>query len=411
MDSDNRTGVDLDAGFARAQFPPAENGIAFLENAGGTYVPRQVIDRVGHYMSRVQVQPAYGFPASIEATDLIADGVAIAAAFLNAEPDEVLVGPSTTVNVLVLAQAARPLLAPGDEIVVTNQDHEANSTPWRRLAQEGVTVREWAIDPATAELDLDDLRTLVGPRTRLVVMPHCSNVVGSFNDVATAAAIAHEAGALIAVDGVAYAPHRLPDVKALDVDFYYFSLYKTFGPHVGAAYVRRSVARRLAPQNHYFLTEPPKSLNPGGPSHEFTAALNGIADYFGVLDDHHFALPANGLRARMERLYALFAAHEDALGRRLLAGLAVLPGVRLIGRKAMDGKRAPTFAFTVDGRPSAEIAEALWDRGIAVGLGDFYARRCVEALGLDTVVRASLAHYNDEDDVDRFLDALRRAIA
>ncbi|MDD3444965.1 MAG: aminotransferase class V-fold PLP-dependent enzyme, partial [Zavarzinia sp.] len=311
------------------------------------------------------------------------------------------------------AQAVRPLFQPGDEIVVTNQDHEANSTPWRRLAQEGVTVREWSVDPETAELELEALRPLVGPRTRLVVMPHCSNVVGSFNDVAGAAAIAHEAGALIAVDAVAYAPHRLPDVKALDVDFYYFSLYKTFGPHVGAAFVRRTVAPRLAPQNHYFLTEAPKSLNPGGPSHEFTAALPGIADYFAALDDHHFALPANGLRARMERLYALFGAHEDRLGRRLLDGLAAIPGVRLIGRKTMDGHRAPTFSFTVDGREAAEIVRHLWDRGIGVGQGDFYARRLVEALGHHPggVIRASLAHYNDETDVDRFLAALGRAVA
>ncbi|MFA5121379.1 aminotransferase class V-fold PLP-dependent enzyme [Zavarzinia sp.] len=407
-------GVDLDVAFSRSQFPPLENGVAFLENAGGTYVPRQVIDRVTHYMAALQVQPAWGFPASAEAAALIAEGQAVAAAFLNAGKDEVFVGPSTTVNTLVLAQAVRPLFAPGDEIVVTNQDHEANSGSWRRLAQEGVVVREWPIDSQTAELDLAVLEALVGPRTRLVVMPHCSNVVGSFNDVAAAARIAHGAGALIAVDGVAYAPHRLPDVKALDVDFYYFSLYKTFGPHVGAAYVRRSVAERLAPQNHFFLTEPPKTLNPGGPSHEFTAALNGIADYFAALDDHHFALPANGLRARMERLYALFAAHEEVLGRRLIEGLKQVPGVRVIGRQAMDGSRAPTFSFTVAGRRAEEVAAALWDQGIALGCGDFYARRCVDALGLSEaggVVRASLAHYNDEADVDRFLAALRRVVS
>lgn len=405
--------VDLDVGFARAQFPPLANGAAFLENAGGTYVPRQVIDRVTRYMTEIQVQPAYGFAASAEASRLIAEGLAVAAAFLNAEVDEVFVGPSTTVNVMVLSQAIRPLLAPGDDVIVTNQDHEANSTPWRRLAEVGAVIREWALDPATAELRLDDLRALVGPRTRLVVMPHCSNIVGTFNDVAAAAAIAHEAGALIAVDGVAYAPHRLPDVKALDVDFYYFSLYKTFGPHVGAAYVRRELARRLAPQNHFFIEEAPKKLNPGGPSHEFTASLPGIAEYFEVLDQHHFALPANSLRGRMERLYGIFAAHEDRLGQRLLRGLAALPGVRLIGRPAMDGQRAPTFSFTVAGRDMAEIARVLWDQGIAIGQGDFYARRVVAALGLPPsgVIRVSLAHYNDEQDVDRFLAVLGRAIA
>ncbi|PWR22295.1 hypothetical protein DKG75_10085 [Zavarzinia compransoris] len=413
LTSANRGGVDLDVGFARAQFPPLANGTAFLENAGGTYVPRQVIDRVTRYMTELQVQPAYGFAASAEAARLIAEGQAVAAAFLNAGTDEVLVGPSTTVNVMVLAAALRPLLAPGDEIVVTNQDHEANSTPWRRLAETGASVREWPIDPVTAELDLDVLRGLVGPRTRLVVMPHCSNIVGTFNDVGAAAAIARAAGALIAVDGVAYAPHRLPDVKALDVDFYYFSLYKTFGPHVGAAYVRRAVVARLAPQNHFFIEEAPKMLNPGGPSHEFTAALPGIADYFEALDQHHFALPVNSLRGRMERLYGLFAAHEDRLGQRLLAGLALLPAIRLIGRPTVDGQRAPTVSFTVAGRDQGEIARILWDQGIAVGQGDFYARRVVTALGLHPggVIRVSLAHYNDEGDVDRLLAALGRAIS
>jgi cysteine desulfurase family protein (TIGR01976 family) len=404
-------GVELDVGFARSQFPPLDNGVAFLENAGGTYVPRQVIDRVTHYMTALQVQPAWGFAASAQAARLIEEGQAVAAAFLNADIDEVLVGPSTTVNVLVLAQALRPLLAPGDEIVVTNQDHEANSGAWRRLAGEGVAISEWPLDPVTAELDLGALEALVGPRTRLVVMPHCSNVVGSFNDVAGAARIARAAGALIAVDGVAYAPHRLPDVKELGVDFYYFSLYKTFGPHVGAAYVRREVAARLGPQNHFFLTQAPKTLNPGGPSHEFTAALNGIADYFMALDEHHFVLPANGLRARMERLYALFSAHEDKLGQRLLDGLKALPGITVVGRQSMDGRRAPTVSFTLAGRDSETVAQHLWNQGIAVGYGDFYARRCVEALGLlpqGGVIRASLAHYNDESDVDRFLAALAR---
>lgn len=406
--------VDLDVAFARDQFPPMANGTAFLENAGGTYVPRQVVDRVTHYMTALQVQPAWGFSASAEAAGLIRDGVAVAAAFLNADPEDVFVGPSTTVNTLVLAQAVRPLLRPGDEIVVTNQDHEANSGSWRRLAGEGVVVREWPIDSVTAELDLSVLESLVGPRCKLVVMPHCSNVVGSFNDVAGAARIAHAAGALIAVDGVAYAPHRLPDVKALDVDFYYFSLYKTFGPHVGAAYVRRSVAVKLAPQNHFFLTEPPKTLNPGGPSHEFTASLPGIADYFEALDLHHFALPANGLRARMERLYAMFDRHEQVLGQRLLSGLLALPGVRVIGKQTMDGKRAPTFSFTVEGRAPEAVASRLWAAGIAVGHGDFYARRCVDALGLSPsggVIRVSLAHYNDEAEVSRFLATLGRIVS
>jgi cysteine desulfurase family protein (TIGR01976 family) len=405
----------LDLPFVRRHFPPIANGWAFFENAGGSYVPQSVIARVNAYMSELQLQPSWTFAPSAEAAARIAEGKRLMAEFVGAGPDEIIIGPSTTMNIYLLAQALRPSLRPGDEIVVTNQDHEANVGAWRRLAEAGVVVREWRLDPETALLSPDALDPLVGPRTRLVAMPHCSNVVGCFNDVEAVARKVHAAGALLMVDGVAAAPHRAVDVKTLDVDFYAFSLYKTFGPHQALLYVRHALWERLAPQNHFFVTKAPDKLLPGGANHELSAGLVGVADYFDILDRHHFGQPENSFHGRVRRVYGLIEAHERRLGERVLNYLRTRNDTRIVGRRSMaDGDRAPTISFTVAGRRSADIALALNRQQIAIGNGDFWGRRCVEALGLtpeDGVVRVGIAHYNDDGDVDRLLEALDRALA
>ena len=401
--------TQLDLAFVRAQFPQFADGWAFFESAGGSYVPNQVIGRVQEYMTTSFVQPAWEFEASARAAARIAAGKAAAASLVNAGMDEILIGPSTTMNMYVLAQALRPLFAPGDELIVTNLDHEANNGAWRRLAEHGIVVREWRIDGETGALPPEGLDALLGPRTRLVCFSHCSNVVGTINDVKALVARIHAAGALACVDGVAYAPHRLPDVKELDVDFYGFSLYKTFGPHAALLYGKRHLLEQARPQNHYFLTEAPYTLNPGGPNHELTAGLVGIGDYLAALDAHHFATPAGDPRARAARLYEMFAAHEDRLANRVLDYLGRRNDVRLIGERRAEGGRAPTISFSIRGHTPSAVAERLRAEKVAVGHGEFYARRCVEALGLmetGGVVRASLAHYNDDADVDRLLAAL-----
>ena len=405
----------LDLPFVRRQFLPLANGWAFFENAGGSYVPQSVIARVNAYMSELQLQPSWTFAPSAEAAARIAEGKRLMAEFVGAGPDEIIIGPSTTMNIYLLAQALRPSLRPGDEIVVTNQDHEANVGAWRRLAEGGVVIREWRIDPQTALLSPDALDPLVGPRTRLVAMPHCSNVVGCFNDVAEVARKVHAAGALLMVDGVAAAPHRAVDVKTLDVDFYAFSLYKTFGPHQALLYVRHALWERLAPQNHFFVTKSPDKLLPGGANHELSAGLVGVADYFDILDRHHFDQPENRFHGRVRRVYGLIEAHERRLGERVLDYLRTRNDTRILGLRSMThGDRAPTISFTVAGRRSADIALALNRQQIAIGHGDFWGRRCVDALGLtpeDGVVRVGIAHYNDDGDVDRLLEALDRALA
>lgn len=404
----------LDLGFVRGQFPPLANGWTFLENAGGTYVPASVIARLRGYMEETQVQPAWSFGPSADAAERIRNGRRLMAELINAEPDELIVGPSTSLNIYLLAQALLPLFKAGDEVIVTNLDHEANNGAWRRLAEHGITVREWQIDPVTGELPEAGLDALLSERTRLVAFSHCSNVVGWVNDVAKLVRRIHDAGALACVDGVAQAPHHAIDVKALDVDFYAFSIYKVFGPHQGLLYGKREHLLKARGQNHFFIGEDqiPLKLLPGGVNHEFTAALAGVADYFDALYAHHFTAPANSFGARARAVYGLIAAHENAIVEPLLAFLRDRPGVRLIGKpSATDGRRAPTVSFAVEGRSSEEIAAALEQRNFAVGWGDFYARRCVEALGLlsgdrDGVVRVGIAHYNTAEEIGELIAAL-----
>ncbi len=404
--------VELDLEFCRAQFPALENGCVYLENAGGSYVPRQVVERMTAYMTETPVQPFFPSEPSRQATERLTQARDGMAALLNAAPEELVIGPSTTLNVYVLAQALRPLLRPGDEIVVTNQDHEANGGAWRRLAEFGAEVREWRVDPESGDLDLAGLDALLGERTRLVCLPHASNIVGSINPVAEVAARAHACGAWVCVDGVATAAHLRPDMGALGADFYLLSLYKLYGPHLAVLYARRDCALQLANQNHYFFAEDslPQKLNPGGLAYESVAGVAGIVDYLEAVYRHHFGDLDNDPAARFDKVFALFAAQEARVGGVLADYLAGHPKVRLVGWPTGDrARRFPTFSFAVEGRDPAEVAAAAGERGIAVGHGHFYAPRCLEGVGLAAepgVVRASAVHYNGVDDAERLIAAL-----
>ena len=406
----------LDLDFARRCFPPVVWDWAFFENAGGTFVPQSVVDRLAAFMVETHVQPGASYATSAEAARRMAAGQRLMAEMINADADEVIIGPNTTANVYVLARALRPWFGRGDEIIVTNLDHEANSGAWRRLGDHGVSVREWRINPDTAELEIADLERLLGERTRLVCFPHCSNVTGGITDAAAITRKVHDAGALVCIDGVAYAPHRAIDVKALDADFYLFSPYKVYGPHLGLLYGKREHLLAAHSQMHFFVGEDaiPLKLNVGGANHELTAALTGIADYFETLHHHHFAAPGNDFRQRVAEVYGLFAAHEEALAGRFMDFLSSHSRIRLFGPATADSaRRAPTFSFIVEGSPSAAIPPRLEGHMVALRNGNFYARRLVQELGLDPddgVVRASMVHYNTLDEVDRLIDALDRAL-
>jgi len=405
------TSPELDLDFVRGHFPGLDDW-ALFENAGGTLVPQSVLDGVQAYMRESQVQPGAGYPASARATERIERAHALLAAMVNADPEEVLIGPSTTMNLYLLAQAVRPWLHAGDEVVVTNLDHEANNGAWRRLAEHGITVKEWRLDPESAELRLEDLERLLSERTRLVCFTQCSNITGSLHDVGAIVRRVHDAGALACVDAVAYAPHRPVDVRALDVDFYALSLYKLYGPHLGLLYGKREHLLRARAQNHYFIGEDqiPLKLLPGGVNHELTAASAGIVEYFDAVHAHHFPGSNADLHQRFEDVFGLVARHEERLGRRFLDFLRTKPGVRLIGRDtASPARRVPTFSFAVTGRDSEELPRRLEARRFAIRAGHFYAARCIDALGLGAqngVVRASMVHYNTLREVERLTEAL-----
>ncbi|MFW8641960.1 aminotransferase class V-fold PLP-dependent enzyme [Rhizobium beringeri] len=232
--------------------PQLSNGWLYLDNAGGSYVPEAVIQATLSSFRESKNQPYPHFKSGKLADMRIEEAHQDMAALINAKPSEIIMGPSTSANLYVLAQAFRPLLSPGDEIIVTDQDHESNIGPWMRLADFGVKIVVWGIDPQTGSLDIEQLKRLVSARTKIVAFTHVSNVVADINPVAEIVAIAHEAGAKVVVDGVAFAGHALVDVEAWDVDFYTFSLYKTFGPHQAVLYGKTAAIEACSGQSHYF---------------------------------------------------------------------------------------------------------------------------------------------------------------
>jgi len=269
--------MTLDIDYVRTQFPQCADypDVVFCSNAGGSFVARPVLDLFNHYNTHTRVQPYSNFTPSREAGEAMDRAREGWAQAMNIDVSELTIGPSTSANAYVMAQAAGANWQPGDEIVVTQQDHEANIGAWRRKAEEkGVTIREWAIDPATGLLNPDDLDALINDNTRWLFFTHCSNLMGTVNPVAEIVRKVRGLGdARVCVDAVAYAPHHISDLRALDVDMYLFSLYKVFGPHQGILYVKQALADELQGQGHYFNREDPtKRYNPAGPQHSQIAA-------------------------------------------------------------------------------------------------------------------------------------------
>ncbi len=402
----------LDVAFCRRHFPAIDGDWVFMENAGGTFVPKQVIERTQHYITNCQVQPGAAYPASASAAEHIDAGAKVLADLINADSNEIVVGPSTTSNVYVLSHALRPLLAAGDEIIVTNQDHEANNGAWRRLEDTGIVIKEWRMNGDTDDLEIEDLEALLTDKTRLVCFTHCSNIIALIHDVKAIVKKIHDAGALACVDGVAYTPHRRVDVKELNVDFYLYSPYKIFGPHLGVLYGKRDLLLKAVSQNHYFIGDDDfkRKLCPGGPNFELTAAAVGIGEYFDEVYAHHFPGANIGQSERLQQVYDLFSAHEDSMAQPVNDYLRSNPRVRLFGNgETAKRERVAVFSFLVSHRDSREIPGKLLRHKIAVGADDFYAARCIDALGArpqNGVVRASMVHYNTRDDVDRLLTHL-----
>ena len=402
-------GLDID--FVRSNFPAFEQskleGLAFFENAGGSYTCRQVIDRLYRFYTQRKVQP-YGpyEPAQLGGAEMDEARTRLAA-LMGVETNELSFGPSTTQNTYVLAQAFGQWMQPGEAIVVTNQDHEANTGPWRRLADRGIEVREWRINPETGHLDPEDLAALLDGKVRLVCFPHCSNVIGEINQVADICAMAHSAGAFVCVDGVSYAPHGLPNVAQMGADIYLFSSYKTYGPHQGIMVIRRALGETLPNQGHYFNHGSLyKRFTPAGPDHAQIAASAGMADYFDALYDHHFGDQASPAE-RGEAVHRLMRDQEKILLQPVLNYLRQKNSARLLGPDQAQN-RAPTVAVDL-GKPALEVAQKLADYGIMAGGDNFYAVRALEGMGIDPdqgVLRMSFVHYTDQAEIDKLLNAL-----
>jgi selenocysteine lyase/cysteine desulfurase len=404
--------MDLDLAFVRSNFPAFDNGSPlFFENAGGSFACRQTVDALTDYYLHNKVQPYAGYLESAAAGEQMDRSSRRWSEALGVNQSDVSFGPSTSQNTYVLAHAFGELLGPGDEVVVTNQDHEANTGAVRRIAERaGATLREWRIDPTSGLLDPDGLDALLTDRTRLVTFPHCSNIVGQENDVAALTGQAHAVGARVICDGVSFAPHTIPDVGALGPDVYLFSLYKVYSVHQGLMVTQNGVLEELPSQAHYFNSQfPDKRLTPAGPDHAQIASAGAVLDYVESVDRHHGG--SADLAAAARSVSQLWRRHEAELLRPLLSYLASSEKVRLLGPDDATGAghRCPTVAFVpLDDDPQV-VASGLVDRGIMTSWGAFYANRVLEGLGVDPdrgVVRVSFVHYTSGEDIAKLLAAL-----
>ncbi|MGD8976578.1 MAG: aminotransferase class V-fold PLP-dependent enzyme [Gammaproteobacteria bacterium] len=397
--------------WVRARFPALATDWVLMDNAGGSVPLGRVIDRISEYMARWPVQLGASYALSAEAGELLEQARESLASMMSvpggARPgaDELVIGSSTSSLVSRLARAIAPGLSPGDEIIVTDADHEANITPWRRLAERGITLRTWHLNRDTRRLEIDDLLPLLNDRSRLVCFTHASNLLGEATPLAEITALAHRHGARVCVDGVAYAPHRPLPVRDWDVDFYVFSLYKVYGPHCAVMFARRDRLAELRNINHEFMDamDGPGKLEPGGFPYELLYGAAAVPEYFSAL----------ARQLGETQPWPAIAAQEAALGTRLLDYLNGRPEIEIMGSPEPSPARLPTISFVARGHRSSEIPPLCEPDRIGIRWGHFYAPRLVERLGLtgqDGVVRVSLVHYNTAAEVDALIGSLDRGL-
>lgn len=382
-------------------------GEIFFDNAAGAQVPDEVFDAMREYLLRHNVQRGGRYALSKQVDEQLAETRQLLAAFVNARStDEIVFGLNATNLTRTVAEAFRPTLRAGDRVIVTELDHEANIEPWSRLEAHGAEVVFWKLRAPEAALDLEDLRALLkapgGGPVRWLAMPLASNATGGIVDVAGAAALAHEAGARVFVDAVHYAPHGPIDAQALDADFLVFSGYKIFGPHMGFLWGRAEALRELKPPREYFIpAEAPYAFEAGSQVYEGLAGMAGAMRYLASLGD-------GNIRHAMERIRD----GEAALAATFLEAVAAVPGLKIIGDTSPEpvGRRVPTFAFRIEDRHPAEVAETLALHRIHARDGHLYAPRLIKAIGMDPDVgvnRVSLCHYNTPAEIATFVDVLR----
>ena len=393
----------------RADFPALlrreqQHAVAYFDGPGGTQVPRAVAEAMTDYLYHHNANTHWVYPTSVETDALLAEARVVFADFFNATPADISFGNNMTTIAFHLARSLAHGWKEGDEIVVTELDHHANVAPWRAVARErGLVVRTARLDVDTFRTDHEEIRRLIGPRTRLVAIGAASNALGTISDVSAVCSMARAAGALSFVDAVHFAPHSLVDVQEIGCDFLACSSYKFYGPHAGILFGRAAIVQSLdVPKLEPAPEEAPERLETGTQNHEgivgAAAAVNWISSLGGE---------GGHRRQRLARAYAALHAHGDALVARLWEGLASIDGVTLYGPRP-GTPRTPTVSFTVHGHTTDDVARALVSQGLYVSNGDFYARTIAERLGrgVDGFVRVGAACYTTADEVDRLLAAV-----
>ncbi len=405
--------MTLQLDFVRSQFPALAGDWTFFDNAGGSQTLKPIVDRISEYLLTSDVQLGASYAVSQLAGDRVSKATQGIATLMNAsDPTEIVMGSSTSLLLRILALCLGQTFAPGDEIIVTNCDHEANISPWLDLQRQGMIVKFWRLNPETLELHLEDLELLLSDRTRLVALTHASNILGTINPIRAVCDRVHAQGGLVCVDGVGYAAHRLVDVQAFDVDFYAFSFYKTYGSHYAVLYGKQPLLVSLPNFNHYFIQDSPYKFQPGNVNFELSYGMLGLCDYLSEMAQRHSRETAPDLRSQMQQAFSLIAEHEEALSDRLLRFLRSKANVRILGSELADrSRRVPTISFVVAGMDSASIPIQVDPHQIAIRYGDFYAKRLIQDLGLapqNGVVRVSMVHYNTVEEVDRLIAILDR---
>jgi cysteine desulfurase family protein (TIGR01976 family) len=409
--------ISLDLAWVRSQFPALAQSIngnpaVFMDGPGGTQVPQRVIDAIADYLAHNNANTGGAFQSSRNTDRMIAEARSAMSDFLNCDADEIVFGANMTTLTFGMSRAIGRELGPGDEIVLTLLDHDANFSPWKALEEKGVVIRTVAFNEKDCTLDMHDLKAKIGGRTRLVAVGYASNAVGTINDVAEVVRLAKQAGALSYIDAVHYAPHGSIDVRQLDCDFLACSTYKFFGPHMGVLYGKREHLKRLRPYKVRPNTNDiPNCWEWGTLNHECIAGIKACIDYWEELGRR--AKPAvTTRRAAILAAHEAIHAHEQQMTAKMLAGLQAIPGLKLYGiiNPQQFDNRCATFVVRIEGHTPLELATKLGERGFFTWDGNYYAMNLTEQLDLERLggfLRIGLVHYNTREEVDRLLAALR----
>ncbi|MEL7532928.1 MAG: aminotransferase class V-fold PLP-dependent enzyme [Bacteroidota bacterium] len=408
----------LNLPLVRQNFPGLNSDWAFMDNAGGSFVAKPIADRIHEFLLTSPVQHGASYPLSRLAVERVTQGSEAMMRYVNAQhPEEIVMGASTSLLIRILSLCISQQWKIGDEIIVSHSDHEANVSPWMDLEKVGIKVHIWKTNPDSLRFELEELEKLMNERTQLVAITHASNILGTLNPIREYADFIHERGALICVDGVAHAPHRLVDVQALDVDFYIFSFYKVYGPHYALMYGRKDLLLAMDGINHYFITGPdsPYKFQPGNVNFEFAYGMIGLTDYLDSLYEAHFpAENAASERERWQKMFDLMSEHEEALAQPIVDLLNAHSKTRIIGEASADAQvRVPTIAFVHESMDSKAIVDQVDLHKIAIRYGDFYAKKLIHDLDLEAqngVVRISMVHYNTIEEANRLANVLDRIL-